>query len=238
MSLMQVRGAKWFESLVTLAPGTDETKHNTCIHTPTLVSILDKMQGRVGAGIALLLWILLAFGVIPRGWFYCVGYTLYGIFGTRSFVAIATKRVHALRKVAAIQEAVRGSTKDRNRRNAILKTKAIGLVLDLASVCTMTVVMPTSLVIAGSVFSSRQLVIHYAVLYTFNAAALVPFVIGMHIKVVKQKWRVAKKVAAVAQQQEGVGNVETEHSSSVLVASDVAPPARPGKLFNELTELE
>ena len=65
-------------------------------------------------------------------------------FGLRAFLAIATQRASGLRKIASMQNEVRGTAEDKKRRKGILKSKAYGLVIDLTVVIIMNVFNPGS----------------------------------------------------------------------------------------------
>ena len=163
---MQVRGAKWFQGLVEMHTGNDNSSRNKrWFRLPSTTQVLDSIQGRFGPLIALTLWLLLVAGILPRAWFYSVGHTSTASFGLRAFVAISTKRVSALRKVASMQNEVRGTPEDKKRRKGILRNKIFGLIIDLTGVFVICVLSPASLVMLGSTFSSRQLVLHYAIMF-------------------------------------------------------------------------
>jgi hypothetical protein len=214
LSLTQVRGAEWFASLVALPQVQGKMKVRYCMRPPSPSSILDVMQGRLGVCVALALWTLLVTGQISRGWFYGAAYALSGLYGTRSFVAIATKRVRALRTVATMQRAVGGLVEDKKRRNNILKVKASALALDLVGVFTMTVVQPASLVVLGSVFSSRQMAQHYTVLHSINAVALLPLIFGMHVRAAKAR---RSRVKQAVMQDMPLGATVNDSALSVVV---------------------
>jgi hypothetical protein len=106
----------------------------------------------------------LATQVISKSWFYTIEYILSAGFNLRSFVAIATQRVAALRKLARLQNEFRGDVQDKKRRRRILKNKTFALAFDLLSVAIVSFLTPITIVMFGSPFSSRQLIIHLTVL--------------------------------------------------------------------------
>jgi hypothetical protein len=75
------------------------------------------------------------------------------IFGCRSLLTIATKRVSGLRRVAHVQIAVRGTVDDKKRRRKILLSKIVGLIIDLLAVSIISVIAPGSIVLAGKIRS-------------------------------------------------------------------------------------
>jgi hypothetical protein len=148
------------------APGQDSSikPEPRRFNLPSSTVVLDKIQGRLGLLLPLTFWLLFLGGVYSRAWYHAICQSLTASFGFRAFVAISTQRVSALKKVELMQTVARGSVEIKNRRSNILKAKKRALVVDLAGVFFMTVVTPGSTVVLGSTFSSRQFVIHYAVL--------------------------------------------------------------------------
>jgi hypothetical protein len=153
LSRIQVRGAQWFSGLVGI-------EGRRGYKSAAVTKALDAISGPLLPPICTILWLLLVVGVLPRAWFYLTMHLVNSLFGLRAFVAIATKRVSALRKMATIQNAFRGTAQDKQRRSAILKNKAFGLVFDLAGVFINLFAVPGSMVVFKSTFSSKQMIIH------------------------------------------------------------------------------
>lgn len=190
LALIQIRGAKWFKGLVEMPTGKDNTEQtNWWSRLPSANQVLDSLQGQLSPFIALTLWVLLAVGVLPRAWFYSVGHTLTAGFGFRSFVAIATQRVTALRKIALMQNTVRGTADDKKRRKGILKSKTFSLMIDLLGVFVINVFGSASVVMFGSTFSSRQLIIHGTIMSPIFTLATFFLVLAMYSGIKKAKRR-------------------------------------------------
>jgi hypothetical protein len=183
---IQVRGACWFKGLVTL-DGSDGNKPRTRTsiwsRLPTASKVIDTIEGTVvGLIFSLGLCTLVALGVLPRAWFFTVGYSINAITGARSFAVIARKRVGALRKVAVLQSEIRGTEDDKKRRRGILKNKTLALAIDLAIVFLANVVGNASVPLAGSAFSSRQFIFHQTIMCTSSIVLLFIFAINMYRK--------------------------------------------------------
>lgn len=194
LALIQLRGAHWFNALVNL-PTDDETAKKYCRQLPSLSQVLDAIQGPFSIAISLPLWLLLASGVLPRAWFYEITTAFNLVFGLRALIAIITKRISALRKVADIQQEVRGTERDKRRRYAILKSKVAGLVIDLTAVFVMSIAVPLSYLVLNSYYSSRRLVVHYAFAQGLAMTSLLLINVDMYFRVKKKKRRMIKKSA-------------------------------------------
>jgi hypothetical protein len=159
--------------LVTL-PADNRTRITWVTISPSEAA--DALQGQLGPLIALTLWLLSVTQAIPRAWFYFLSYIITSISSLRAFVAIATQRISALKKVAVLQSEIRGTIEDKTRRNRIWKQKQIGVVIDLFASFGAMVLPGASLVLLRSSFSSRQHVIHLCVL---QLVLLPPIIAGL-----------------------------------------------------------
>jgi hypothetical protein len=165
-ALVQVRVATWFKALVVLPSSALDSEGGISFTTRCirLTRIMDHLQGSLGPLVGLFLWVLLYAGILTRGWLYVIGHALTALCGFRALLAIVRQRVMALRKVAALQNVVRGTADDKKRRKGILRNKAFTLLVDLMGVFAISLLFPTSLLVLGSPFSSRQMVANCAVL--------------------------------------------------------------------------
>jgi hypothetical protein len=204
----QVQGARWFKSLVHLNAETQHQSHGLLSRIPSPVKVLDFVQrGAVALVISLTLFGLVVAQVLPRAWFYVIGYTICALSGLRSFLSIATQRIDALRKVAAVQQQVRGTVDDKKRRNGILKNKALALVLDLSGVFISSVLCSASLVLLGSLFSSKQLIVHYSVNATLNVTMLWLVALNMRSKVRRARRKCRSAFQAACDTERDASNV-------------------------------
>jgi hypothetical protein len=81
-------------------------------------------------------------------------------FSIRAFVEIVSERVSSLRTMAKLQSQVKGNLEDKKKRLVALRRKAYGLAMELSVSFIGTVFSSASLVLFGSLFSSRQFIIH------------------------------------------------------------------------------
>jgi hypothetical protein len=144
-------------------------------------------KGPLGLGMGTSLWVMRLVGTITRGTMYSACYALSTLFGFRSFLAIATKRVSGLKSVAKVQSAVRGTNEDKVRRKGILHNKIGGLVLDLTGVLINSVFLTASFVIFGSTKSSRQYVVHTDATNFPIALFATLFLAATHVKLTKKR---------------------------------------------------
>jgi hypothetical protein len=109
-----------------------------------------------------------------------LGYIFSAGFNLRSFVAIATQRVAALRKVGRMQNEFKGDVQDKKRRRQILKKKKVALVFDLLGVAIVSFLTPGTLVVFGSPFSSRQFLIHLSIVLPIAAVLSLILAISLY----------------------------------------------------------
>jgi hypothetical protein len=214
LALLQLRGALWFHSLVTLQPGHEKPK-SWIQRLPSGTHFLDTIQGPLSIAIYSLLWCLLVAGVLPRAWYYVIMTTLSLIWGLRSFVAITTKRISALRKVAAIQQQVRGTEYEKKRRRSILKNKKAALAVDMATVFAMSVCVPGSYLVFNSYFSSRRLAQHYTAAQVLAILGLTLLNVQMFSSVKAKKKRMRENGERKAKQAQTVCESMPSTSCSV-----------------------
>jgi hypothetical protein len=228
MAHMQVQGALWFKGLVTLDGNDGENKpskwSSICSRLPTASKIMDTIQGTV---VGLIIWLglctLVTLGLLPRAWFITVGYAMNGITSGRSFAAIATQRVDALRKVAVLHNQIRGTAEDKKRRRGILKNKTLALVIDLTFVFVLSVASNASIVLLRSAFSSRQFLVHITFLFAAEDVLMLLFSVNMYNKALRAGRR---KRASVAEQYRR-GSTRS-HTTSSRALFDKSPQASAG----------
>jgi hypothetical protein len=186
MSLLQYRGAKWFKGLVQM-PGerAKETKRKCC-GLPSPTQVLDKLQGPLAPVVALLLWVLLMIGTLPRSWFYIVNTVISWVYSMRAVIAITTKRARSIARIAEVQRLAPGSLDDKRRRMRTLKGKTVGVVLDVFLNFLGGMVTTVSYIAAGSYFSSRRLIVNEAATFTIAAFAFGGVGFRFHKKINKE----------------------------------------------------
>jgi hypothetical protein len=163
LTLLQVRGARWFQGLVRLqAQRPDKTTWR--VAQARLSSLLDTLQGPCAPVIGLIFYVILLTGAMTRAWYYTTLTMLSVCCGFRAFVTIVRARVSDLRRVARLQNEIRGTQEDKRRRKLILKRKAYALAFDMIGVFLLAVAARGSEVVFQSNFSSRQLAIHFFVM--------------------------------------------------------------------------
>jgi hypothetical protein len=169
MCLLQYRSAKWFKGLVQM-PGerTQETKRKGC-GLPAPTETLDLLQSKLAPVVAVLLWVLLITGTLPRSWFYIVTTVMTWVYFVRALVAITTKRARSIARVAEMQRLAPGTLEDKRRRLRTLKGKTVGVVLDAFLNFIGALVTNLSYIAADSYFSSRRLIVNYAATFTIGA---------------------------------------------------------------------
>jgi hypothetical protein len=166
MSLLQYRRAKWYKALVQLPGAADRrTKRNAC-GLPSPTEVLDLLQSKLAPVVLMLLWGLLMAGKLSRAWYYNTYMILSASCALRAFVAIATKRVRTIKRIAEIQKQAPGKIEDKRRRKRTLKAKTRGVIADLFLVFTGCFLTTISFVFSSSFFSSRRLILNYAIAYT------------------------------------------------------------------------
>jgi hypothetical protein len=186
LSLLQYRGARWFEQLVQL-PGEERDDASKRCRLPSLSTVLDTVQGPLGPFIVLGLWILLVTGLLPRSWFYNSSMMANLFFGVRGFVAVVRSRGTTIRRVSVLQNQAPGTVADKRRRMGTLKRKTIGLIADLIIIFVSNVSVCASFLIAGSFFSSRRAIVNFAVGETCSVLSGLAVSKAMHDKVRKAR---------------------------------------------------
>jgi hypothetical protein len=237
-NLLQLRGAKYFQSLVRFPGDNPAGKPSTsCSWLPSPTAILDEFHSRLGLLLTVGLAVLLFAERISRPVYYDILAALTSLSGMRSFVAIITKRVSAMRRIAALQNAAGGKVADKKRRHGTLKQKALQLVLDIVSVFILSCGVPLSYLVARSHYSSRRYVMHLAVVLTFMLCTLAATQVAMH-----QSWRRSHKKMLVESQMQMTrakqGGTASSLGSSMqsglsVVEQSVVAKQGPG-LFSEL----
>jgi hypothetical protein len=216
LSLLQYRGARWFQGLVQL-PGADEQdkkRHHLSLPSPS--KVLDVIQGPLSPVLALFLWAMLLAGHLRRAGYYNALTTVTFLFGLRSFIAIVANRAATIKRISAMQNKAPGTLVDKRRRMRTLKRKTLGVIIDLIAVFVTTVLLTGSYVLAGTFFSSRQTIVHYAVGETLSALMVLGASLQMHgkLRMVRRK---RKRVQDV---QDGTRTIESQQSGlSVLEQS-------------------
>jgi hypothetical protein len=187
MYLLQYRGAKWFKGLVQM-PGerVNEKRRKGCCCLPSPTQILDKLQGPLAPVVALLLWVLLVIGTLPRSWFYIANIVLSWGYSMRVLIAIATKRARSIARIAELQRLAPGTLEDKRRRMRTLKAKTVGVVLDVFFNVFGAGVTVVSYIAAGSFFSSRRLIVNEAVAFSIGAIAFASVGFRYHKKINKE----------------------------------------------------
>jgi hypothetical protein len=220
MSLQQQRGAKWFKGLVQMpGEGNSRSKRNAC-GMPSASQALDTLQGPVAPILALMLWVLLIAGELPRSWYYTVNMSLGASYSFRAFIAIATQRVRTIKNIADLQKKAPGTIEDKRRRMHTLKGKTIGVVLDLLFVFIGSCLTTVSYLVAQSFFSSRRLIVNCAVAYTLGVLSLFGVGLQIHKKIGSEQKRLARVEAlalATCNTTDGGVKAETEMSGMSVV---------------------
>jgi hypothetical protein len=186
MSLLQYRGARWFQGLVQLAGAERGKKNNKC-HLPSPSKALDTIQGPLGPVLTLVLWMLLVLKQLSRTWFYTVVMIPTFCFSIRAFVAIVTKRAATIKRISVMQNQAPGSIADKTRRMRTLKRKTNGVVFDLFVIFVSYVSLTGSSFMTGAFFSSRRAILNYAVGESVAVVLVIGVSFGMHSKVYKVK---------------------------------------------------
>jgi hypothetical protein len=162
-----------------------ETKRKGC-GLPSLTRILDKLQGPLSPVVALLLWVLLMIGTLPRSWFYTVNTVISWVYSMRAVIAITTKRARSIARIAEMQRLAPGTIEDKRRRMRTLKGKTVGVVLDVFLNFLGGMVTTMSYIAAGSNFSSRRLIVNEAVAFSIAAFAFGGVGFRYHKKINKE----------------------------------------------------
>jgi hypothetical protein len=187
MSLFQYRSAKWFKGLVQLpSERAQESKRKGCF-LPSPTQILDKLQSQLAPVVALLLWVLLMIGTLPRSWFYIVNTVMTWVYSMRTVIAITTKRARSIARIAEMQGRAPGTIEDKRRRMRTLKGTTVGVVLDLCVNIVGVGVTTMSYIAADSYFSSRRLIVNYAVTYTTGVLVLGSVGFRFHKKISREQ---------------------------------------------------
>jgi hypothetical protein len=216
LSLLQYRGARWFQGLAQLPGAEEQDKKRHHFRLPSPSNVLNAIQGPLSPVLALFLWAMLLAGHWRRAGYYNVLTALTGLFGLRSFIAIVANRAATIKHISAIQNKAPGTLVVKRRRMTTLKRKTLGIIVDLIAVFMATVLLAGSFVMAGSFFSSRQAIIHYAVGETLSALMVLGASLQMHgkLRMVRRK---RKRVQDV---QDGTRTIESQQSGlSVLEQS-------------------
>jgi hypothetical protein len=211
MSLLQHRRARWFKALVQM-PGevSRGSKRRNACGLPSLTEILDKLQSQLAPVVVMLLWGLLMTGTLPRAWYYTTHMALSGCCALRAFIAIATKRVRTIKRIAEIQEQAPGTIEDKRRRKRTLKVKTRGVILDLFLVFIASCLGAISFLASQSFFSSRRLILNNAIAYTLGGFAITGANIQTHYSVAYTRKRRDPAKSALNYNSKGRVVVETE----------------------------
>jgi hypothetical protein len=131
-------------------------------------------------------------GTLSRAWYYTTYMSVSGCCALRAFAAMATKRVRTIKRIAEIQKQAPGTLEDKRRRKRTLKAKTRGVIADLFLVFTGCYLTTMSFVFSSSFFSSRRLIVYYAIAYTVAVFAFMGGNIQLHNKVINEEKRCAR----------------------------------------------
>jgi hypothetical protein len=219
LSLLQYRGARWFQGLVQL-PGAEQDKKPHHFRLPSPSKVLDAIQGPLSPVVALFMWTMLLAGHLRRAQYYNAVTTVTFVFGFRAFVAIVANRAATIKRISAMQTQAPGTLVDKRRRMRTLKRKTLGVIIDLIAVFLANVLFTASFVMAGSFFSSRRAIVHYAVGETVSALMTFVASLQMRVKLRKVKWK-RKRVQDIQTKQSnmanGTGIIESQQSGLSVV---------------------
>jgi hypothetical protein len=167
--------------------------------------------------------------------YYVILSALTVMFGMRSFFAIITKRVSAMRRIAVLQNAAGGKAADKKRRQGTLKQKALNLVIDIVAVFISSCGVPLSYLVAGSLFSSRQYIMHLAVVLALVVCAITVAQVAMDRSLTRaaRKVEVVSQVTRVKQGANSSSYASSQASGLSVVNQSVVDKQGPG-LFSEL----
>jgi hypothetical protein len=235
-NLLQHRGAKYFQSLVRF-PGDNpvDKPSRSCSLLPSPTAILDECHGRLGALLVLALIVLQFTERISRPVYFDILTALTFVSGMRSFVAIITKRVSTMRRIAVLQNAAGGKAADKQRRQGTLKQKTLQLVIDIVAVFILSCGVPISYLVARSHYSSRRFVMHLAVVLAFLQCTLTVGQVALH-----RSWRRSMKKKMIQSQvtrgkQGGAASSYTSSNQSGLSIVEQSAVEKQGQgLFSEV----
>jgi hypothetical protein len=220
IALLQYQGARWFQGQVQLPGAEQQDKKPHHFRLPSPSKVLDAIQGPLSPVVALFMWAMLLAGHSRRARYYNALTTLSFLFGLRGFIAIVTNRAATIKRISAMQNQAPGTLVDKRRRMKTLKRKTLGVVIDLIAVFVATVLLTGSFVMAGSFFSSRQAIVHYAVGETVAALMIFGASLQMHgkLRIVKRK---RKRVQDIKTKQSNMPNgtdtIESQQSGLSVV---------------------
>jgi hypothetical protein len=232
-NLLQLRGAQHFQSLVRLPGARSTWQPKTCFRLPSASRILDECHGRLGAVTAFTLAALNFNGYMTRVVYYITLTVFALMFGIRSFVAIVTKRVSGMRRIAALQNAAGGTVTDKQRRQRTLNKLAVILIIDIVVVFVISCGLPLSYLVAGSFFSSRQLAVHLAVVLSLVNFVLIFAQVATHQKL---KGTQRKARAPRLKHSRTMPSLVSSQASGLSVVEQSVVTAKGPGLFSEIGE--
>ena len=155
-SLLQLRGADAFRSLVELPTNSDGIRQKR----KWVTFVLDGAQGGGAFPITFGFWLLLASRVIKRSELYSALFILMAAAGIRSMIENILNRVRTLARIDELQQNAGGGIEARRRRRETLTKKARVLIFHMMVILAFNALFPVSLLIFGSVNSSTQMLFH------------------------------------------------------------------------------
>jgi hypothetical protein len=240
LNLLQLRGAAKFRELVTLSiyAGRDPSSSKSCRHHS--ITILDNFQCWGATLLLLVILVLLANGAATRSTLYLISCLLVASSGLRSLYQNIVDRARTLVRINELQQFAAGDIEAKRRRQGTLKRKARALVYQLVGILVANTILPLSVPLARTNFSSTRVLLHMSAMNTAMVLLIFPQCVVTHKQVhrvfLRRSPEVNKRNTVIQRQ----GTVADLSGMSVVENSIVGrtPEASRVGLFSELENTE
>jgi hypothetical protein len=165
-ALLLMREAESFRSLVQLPTDSTNAKRKRM----GLSGVLDFVQSTGVLPITFGLWVLLVAGALTRPEFLTAMYALLTGFGVRTMLETILNRMRTILRVNDLQQNAGGGVVAKHRRRGILMNKVRALLFDMVALFVVNVVMPLSVLLLGTLYSSTQTLLHTGACDTIMAS--------------------------------------------------------------------